>query len=667
MVVVACVFWPVHAFDFVNYDDADYVSANAHVQSGLTGQNLYWAFTTGHASNWHPLTWISHMLDWQLFSAHPSADHVVNMVIHALNTALLFAVLRRLTGAHWRSALVALLFGIHPLRAESVAWISERKDVLSTFFFLLTVGSYGIYAASLNAEAHSARISRRWYCAALACFALGLLSKPMLVTVPFLLLVLDYWPLQRFAPDRDGLRRVPRLVREKIPFAVMASISSIITFAVQRKGGAVSTSLSLWERVANALVSYARYVGKTVYPVDLSVLYPHPGHWPLWAVAGSATGLVVVCALAILNVRRVPYAAVGWFWFLGGLVPVIGFVQVGIQSMADRYTYIPGIGLLIAIVWGAAELMDLGPRFKPIAGGGAVLVSGFLAFLCAQQIQFWRNSEALFKHAIEVTSNNYLAYNNLGFYLSSKGELERAKENYKKSLEINPGYPDALNNLGYALAGEKKVMEAIPLYEAALRQSPNHPEIHNNLGNAFSELGRLDEAIAQYQITLRQEPDHADAHNNLGIALAMQGKLEDSISHFRAAIRAKPGYASAHSNLGNALAALHRIPEAVAEYQECLRLNPNDPQAHNNLGNALVEQGNLQQAIEQYRLSLGLNPANPEAHFNMAVALERQNNRAEASAHFQEVLRLNPANAEARKQLEALSKPGLELRSTNTP
>ena len=651
---VGGVFWPVHSFDYVNYDDPDYVSANPHVQGGITWQNVRWALTSGHASNWHPLTWVSHMLDWQLFGNHPGAQHVVSVAFHAFNTMLLFLVLRAMTGAHWRSAVVAALFALHPLRAESVAWLSERKDVLSTLFLLLTLWAYQRYVVLSGKPGERLGRVAAWYGLGLGWFALGLMSKPMLVTVPFLLLLLDYWPLQRFGLERQGLSKVRRCLFEKLPFLVLAMVSSVITFLVQRHGGAVSTSLPLSERVANALVSYVRYLLKTIWPVNLSVLYPHPGHWPVWAVTGSAILLALISFAAVREIRRRPYLFVGWLWFVGGLVPVIGLVQVGIQSMADRYTYIPGIGLSIAIVWAAAEAVEFWPTARPAVGVGTAVMLLACMGLLTHQIGFWRDSEALFQHAVEVTSNNYLAYNNLGFYLSGKGRLDEAKENYRKSIAINPLYSDALNNLGFALAGEKKFLEAISYYEAALRTSPNQPEIHNNLGNALSEIGKLDEAIAQYEFVLRERPDHADAHNNLGIALAMKGKLDEAIEHFRAAIRAKPDYASAHSNLGNALAAQHKIPEAILEYQQSLRLSPADPQAHNNLGNAFFEQGRLPEAIEQYTQALALNANNPEAHFNLAIALARNHRPAEAARHFQETLRLNPGNLEARRQLQAL-------------
>jgi protein O-mannosyl-transferase len=678
-------FLPVARHGYVNYDDSDYVTANAHVQSGLKWENVVWALKSGHASNWHPLTWMSHMLDVQLFAEKPGAQHLVSLGFHLANTLLLFLWLRRLTGALWRSVMVAALFALHPLRVESVAWISERKDVLSGFFFLLTLGAYvrfaecGVRSAECgmlqpddgtthHASRFTFHVSRLapfsaavWYLLALFFFGLGLMSKPMLVTLPFVLLLLDFWPMQRFQPSPLDSRSstLIRLAAEKAPFLVLAAASCVVTFIVQRKGGAVSTSLSLGARVANAAVSYIRYIGKLLWPKDLSVLYPHPGHWPAWEVSASAVLLLAISVAVIVLARRRPYLAMGWLWFCGTLVPVIGLVQVGVQSMADRYTYLPLIGLFIMLVWGIDELVpNRRWRTEPLAVAGVSLLAA-CALLTARQVLFWRDSAALFGHAVQVTRDNYLAYNNLGFYLSGQGKTSEAMENYRRALQINPAYEDALNNLGYALAGQKKYLEAIPLYEAALRIRPNHVEVHNNLGNALSETGRIDEAIQHYLIVLKQSPDHADAHNNLGIALAMKGKLGEAIPHFQAAIRSNPKYASAHSNLGNAFAVQHRLDEAIKQYREALRLKPEDAQAHNNLGNALTEQGKVAEAIEHYREALRLNADNPEAHFNLGIALLHESKREEAVAHFTEALRLKPDYAEARKQLDALNgRPG---------
>lgn len=705
---------------FVNYDDPDYVTSNRHVVTGLSWANVVWAFTTGHASNWHPLTWISHMLDCQLFGQHAIGHHLVNVAFHMANTVLLFLLLRAMTAALWRSAFVAALFALHPLHVESVAWISERKDLLSTFFFLLTLGTYLGYvnrrrgtedpeqvpsqkgkdqrpltssptrkgpkrSKSNSSEVQTQRSenavllpgsARLFYGLALLAFAFGLMSKPMLVTVPFLLLLLDFWPLRRLMLPlpADWRAVVRRLVIEKAPFLALAMASSVITFIVQRKGGAVSFSLSLGGRIANAVVSYQRYIGKMLWPAKLSVLYPHPGYWPLAHVLAATALLLGVSLLVVWGARKQPYLVLGWLWFLGMLVPVIGLIQVGVQSMADRYTYIPLIGLLIAVTWGICELVQTWEGRVPLLLVSSLFTLSACAYLTDRQIRFWHSSETLFQHAVEVTDRNYLAYNNLGFYQSGEGKTAEAMTNYLKSLEINPNYEDALNNVGYALAAQKKYTEAIPYYEAALRIRPNQAEVHNNLGNALSELGKTQEAMAQYQIALQQDPEHADAHNNMGIALAMQGKLDEAIEQFRAALRFKPNYASAHGHLGNALALQHKLDPAVEQYRECLRLNPKDAQAHNNLGNALAEQGKLAEAVQSYREALQLNSDNPEAYVNLGVVLGRLGNQAEAHynmglgfalqgkrdeaiAHFREALRLKPDYAEAARQLENLSVP----------
>ena len=682
------VFLPAIRHEFVNYDDPDYVTGNRRVLQGPTPANIHWAFTTGHASNWHPLTWISHMVDAQFFGENPAGHHFTSVLIHALNAGLLYWLLRRMTGSVWRSLMVAALFALHPLRVESVAWVSERKDVLSTLFFLLTLlayatcvrgsgaGSIGTGAVEHKPEARPPRSKAKdaqpltvdgpsqsrqlwpWYFLALGLFALGLMSKPMLVTVPFLLLLLDYWPLNRFrfGAGQGITRQFLRLAVEKIPFLALSILSSIVTFLVQREGGAVSSAIALDARLGNAVVAYNRYLGKFFWPADLSVLYPHPGYWPLWQVIGAVAVLVAISALVVWQIRKAPYLFTGWFWFLGMMVPVIGIVQVGIQSMADRYTYTTMIGVAMALVWGGTDLLrsrGQAGRWVGISALGIVL--GFTA-VTLRQIGYWSNSEALFRRAVQVTRDNYLAYNNLGYYLSNRGAVEEAIENYRQSLAINPNYEDALNNLGHALASQRKFTEAIPYYEAALRVRPNHVEVHNNYGNALSEVGKVDEAIGHYEFALKQKPDHADAHNNLGIALAMKGQFDAAIAHFREAIRFKPNYASAHSNLGNAYAVQGKREEAIREYQECLRLNPSDPQAHNNLGNVMAEQGNLAKAVEHYEQAIKLNSINPEAHHNLGLILLRLERKAEAQTHFQEALRLRPGYPEARRQLDALGK-----------
>jgi protein O-mannosyl-transferase len=693
----------VWQLDFVNYDDPDYVTSNSHVLDGLSWSNVQWAFNSGHASNWHPLTWLSHMLDCQLFGKNAGAHHAVSLAFHVANTLLLFLVLRRMTGAHWRSAMVAALFGLHPLHVESVAWASERKDVLSTFFLLLCLGAYNYYveisegkrraatprksvspaeerphrtganprkvknkggtrAVAVSAPASLGHSNSRmpgmfFYLLTLLLFALGLMSKPMLVTLPFLLLLLDWWPLGRLqgGPFRFQSGNLMRLLGEKVPFLALSLVSSIITIIVQR--GSVSTNVSLGARSANAIVAYGRYIGKMLWPAHLCVLYPHPGHWPAWQVALSA-GLLLGITIGLLWLaRRWQFTLVGWLWFLGGLVPVIGIVQVGIQSMADRYMYVPVVGLFIALVWGVCELIPLRRWRTPVLLASLALPLVACGVFTFRQVGFWRDSLSLFQHAVAVVPRNYLAYHNIGFYLYGHGKTDEAMEYYQKALAINPNYEDSLNNMGYCLAARKKYAEAISYYERALRVRPNHAEVHNNLGNALAEMGRAQDAIQHYQLALKADPDHADAHNNLGIALAAQGNLDEAIHHFREALRLKPKYAGARSNLGNALAAKQDFQGAIREYEESLVLNPDDAQAHNNLGNVLSELRRFDEAIPHYLQALRFNTNNPEAHFNLGMAFVRQGKPNEARAQLAEALRLDPNYAAAKAQLDALGAP----------
>ncbi len=645
-------FLPVINFDFVNYDDGDYVKANRDVQQGFTPDAIRWAFTTGHAANWHPVTWLSHMLDFQMFGNDPGFHHMTSVFFHALNAVLLFFLVRKWTGALWRSAFIAAIFAFHPVHVESVAWVSERKDVLSGFFCLLTMLFYTRYAMKRIAGEKGALD----YIIAILLFAIGLMSKPMLVTLPFVLLLIDLWPLQRVAGGPQGPRDNLWLVLEKLPFLVMAAASSVITFFVQRVGGAVASmeSLSLPLRINNAFVSYWRYVEKIFWPNDLAILYPHPHSWPWWQVALSIAFIVGSMIIATWQWRRRPYLFVGFLWFVGTMVPVIGLVQVGIQSMADRYTYIPSIGLSIAVVWLISEFVV---RWKWLTGIFAVIaVSCVMACIAvtSRQIEFWHDSESLFKRTLSVTEKNYLVWNNLGFSLP-KSRVADAMECYRKSIEINPNYPDALNNLAHALAEQGKPHEAIPLYERALAIQPKSADINNNYGNALAEIGDVDRAIKHYLIALEANKDHADAHNNLGIAYAMRGKFDDAISHLQKAIELDPGKASAHSNLGNAYAVQHKLQEATEQYREALRLKPDESQVHNNLGNVLSEQAKYSEAIEHYQIALKIHARNPEAHYNLALALLHAARQEEAVAHLKAALQLRPNYNEARAQLSALT------------
>jgi tetratricopeptide (TPR) repeat protein len=657
---VFAVFSQVLTCDFVNYDDLGYITQNQNVQHGINLETLKWALTAGHSSNWHPLTWISHMLDVQIFGLKPMGHHLTNLLFHAANSVLMFLLLRRMTGAMWPSAFVAAMFALHPLRVESVAWVSERKDVLSTFFWILTVGAYTRYVQTPSQRT-------KWFTLSLIAYALGLMSKPMVVTLPFVLILLDIWPLRRFTiSDLRFAKPFRKALLDKVPFFLLALISSVVTFIVQRQGGAVSslTSLTVAQRIENMFVAYVLYICKTFWPTKLSILYPHPGQWPWWEIIVCLLALITVTVIAIRLFRTRPYLAVGWFWFLGMLIPVIGLVQVGIQCMADRYTYVPIVGLFIAATWAAIEFVR--------ARGILITISAVAITTCCVmtpiQVSYWKDSEQLFLHAVAVTDKNYLAYNNLGYYLSNKGQPERAMEFYKKSLEIKPTYEDAHNNLGYCLAGQGKYWEAIEEYKKALGINRHLTEAHNNLGNALSNVNETDAAIHEYRIAIEESPTHSDAHNNLGIALAMKGQFDEAIEHFQLAVKYKDNYASAHSNLGNAYAvqgndlltkgntnaAEARFDQAIAEYKECMRINPQDPQAHNNLGNVLAQRNKTDEAIAEYRKAIEIKNENPEAHFNLGFAYAKLGKRSDAETEYLIALKQKPNYTDAANQLQAL-------------
>jgi protein O-mannosyl-transferase len=532
--ITVAVYWPVTGYDFINYDDPDYVTLNSQVLAGLTLDGVVWSFCTGHGSNWHPITWLSHMLDVTVCGTEAGPMHLANLLLHAANTVLVFVTLRRLTGAHWPSAVVAALFAWHPLHVESVAWISERKDLLSTLFGLLTLLAYGNYAAKSAAKSQKRKLD---YALALGFFALGLMSKPMLVTLPFVMLLLDWWPLGRFEPSAHAgdtltvggtrsrryfeLASLPRLVLEKAPFFLLSGISSIVTLQVQKAGGTVQTftDLPLVVRMENSLVAYARYLKKAVWPAHLAIPYPPPPHWP-WRMVFVAALLVFGLSLLALSLRRKhPYVTTGWFWFLGMLVPVIGVIQVGDQSLADRYTYLPLTGVFIILAWGGAETLARWRRVTPLVIAAAVMVLAVCLSLTRNQVEYWRNSETLFRRALAVTEHNGIAHEKLGESLAEKGQVDEAIRQLQEAIRLLPDFAQAHNNLGYHLAVAGQMTEAVRQFQEAIRLKPNYPQAHNNLGAALLELGQIDEAIRHFQEALRLKPDYSQASDNLARAL----------------------------------------------------------------------------------------------------------------------------------------------------
>jgi tetratricopeptide (TPR) repeat protein len=669
VLAVVGVFGQTVRHDFVNYDDNKYVYKNPQVTKGGTIAGLAWAFTSRQASNWHPLTWLSHMLDGRLYGLAPGGHHVTNIVLHAVTAILLFLVLWRATGDRWPSAFVAAVFAVHPLRAESVAWVAERKDVLSGLLFVLALGAYVGYVRR--------PFSLFRYLTLMAIFCLGLMAKPMLVTLPLVLLLLDYWPLGRMTPPQgDGglvhfsaRRRALRIngwpktwtcplfaartcLWEKVPLLVLSAASCAATLWAQHEAMEATAHRSLASRIGNAAVAYAGYLDQLFYPVGLAVHYPYPETGPgMWKVAGAVLVLLAISSGVLIGRRRCPYLLVGWLWYVGMLIPVSGLVAVGSQAMADRFTYLPQIGLGIALAWGATDLTRSWPGRGGIRGAAAMVLMALMLACAWRQTCFWRDSETLWRHALACTTGNSIAHYNLGVALADGGRADAAIVEYRNALQVRPDYPEAHYNLGVILAGRGEIDEAMVHYGAALKTAPDFSEAHHNLGSALAGRGRLDEAILHYRQALAIMPDFAEAHNNLANALAARGRVDQAIAHYRRALEIMPDFAEAHNNLGSALARQGRSDEASRHYQRALAIKPDYAEAHNNLGAALQERGKIAEAIAHYEKAVAIMPNYAEAHNNLGAVLGQQGRLSEAIAHFRKALELNPGHEAARRNL----------------
>lgn len=608
LVLVLVTFLPCLWNGFVSFDDPLYVTQNSHVNQGLTGAGIAWAWRATEVQNWHPLTWISHELDVSLFGLNPAGHHATNVLFHCLNTVLLFLLLERMTGARWRSFTVAALFGLHPLRVESVAWVAERKDVLSVCFCLLTMWAYLRYTQAPHAKTIApavrskgkpaapvaAQPSRlRWYCAAILLFVCGLLSKPMLVTLPFVLLLLDYWPLKRWPQSPVG-----RLLVEKLPFLVLAVISSVVTYWVQQQGGAVTTSetLSLSVRLDNALVSYVRYLGMTFCPVNLCIMYPHPGHWPDGEVAAAGIALAVLSALALWQWRARPYLPVGWFWFLGTLVPAIGIIQVGRQALADRYTYLPSIGLWLAVVWGVNALTEKWRDRQVRLRNLVALIIVACMVLTIHQITFWRNTTTLFARARQAVGPNWIASGILAGELEKNGKNDEAVAMYQEALQLNPHRTELRCQLASLLLRQQRTGEALQQFETAVAMDPGDVDAHYKLGGLYQNLGRLDEAIDQFNQTIQLEPNFADAYSDLGNCYGMKDRTDDALRCFEQAVKLKPASAENHVELGVGFAHAARWDDAIDQFQQAVQLDPSDAQAQTYLDSARRDKAKAENA-----------------------------------------------------------------------
>jgi len=545
------VYWPVRQHDFIYYDDPQFITENHEVQAGLTTHGFVYAFTQPVVGNWHPITTLSHMGDCELFGVSPGAHHLVNAVIHSVNVALVFLLLFQLTGSIWRSLAVAALFALHPLRVESVAWVSERKDVLSAFFGLLCLMAYVRYAQRImlrKLDTSSRPLTDRggegyrdsapfWYGLALALLTLGLMSKAMLVTWPFVMLLLDVWPLRWIELSTSNNHRsiLKRRVLEKLPFLALCLAFCVITLIVQHDAGAVSgaNKIALTERLMNAVMSYCRYLGHTIWPTQLAVIYPHPSvlyataeRWPTWLVGLAALVLFIVSLLCLRSLRTRPYLAVGWFWYLGTLVPVLGLVQVGEQAMADRYTYLPLIGPAVAIVWALADVTERFPFRRPLLLGSGIAMVFVCVMLTRHQLSYWRNTITLFERTLQVTSVNPSAHFAIGSALEKSGEIEQAILQYQAAIAIDPTYKKAHYNLGQVYRKQQKWSEAATHYRAALEADPEDVPSHLNLASVLSAQGQTREALAHYDEALRLDPDSLEAYNNAAWILATSPSAE---------------------------------------------------------------------------------------------------------------------------------------------
>jgi protein O-mannosyl-transferase len=499
--------------DFINYDDPRYVYENTKITGGLSLSGIAWAFTHIHSMNWHPLTTISHMLDCQLYGLKAGAHHFTNVLLHSIAAILLFLTLQYMTEAFWRSAFVAAVFAIHPLRVESVAWIAERKDVLSGVFFMLTLLAY----------VHYARAPSIWrYLMVVFGFALGLMSKPMLVTLPFVLLLLDHWPLGRIREEGSNVgRQLFKLAVEKIPLIVLSAVSSVVTFVAQKGAVGETEQLSVLARINNAVVSYVAYIWQTLWPMRLAVFYPHPeNRLLLWEIIASLLLLICLTVLAIALRKQRPYLITGWLWYLGMLVPVIGFVQVGWQGRADRYTYLPQIGLYIAVTWAVADLTALRRHQRTILSAAAILSVGVLSWCAWIQTSYWRDSETLFRHALAVTANNDVAENNLGIVFLRQGKVDQALSLLQAAVDLRPDNSPAHENLAKALLQKGQVADALVHYRKLLKLQPDNIEVHNIVGTVLIQQGRIREGVEEWQKVLAIQPDNGNAMSNLAWVFA---------------------------------------------------------------------------------------------------------------------------------------------------
>ncbi len=656
--IVWVVFGQTRNFEFVNFDDDKYVADNSSVTGGVTTKDVASAFGTSAMDNWVPLTTISHIMDYQFYGLKAGGHHLTNVLLHMAAAILLFLFLQEMTGAIWQSAFVAAVFAVHPLRAESVAWISERKDALCGLFFMLTLWAYGRYARSLSKMV--------WYLMTLFFAACALMSKPAAVTLPFVLLLLDYWPLRRF----NGTT-IWRLAAEKIPFLVLSVASCLATILMQKHVIAASEIVAVPLRVENAIVSYVVYAWQLFCPMRLSVFYRYPIEGlPFVKVAGAFLLLAVISLAVFYWRQKRPYLFVGWLWYLIMLVPVIGLMQVGSQAHADRYTYLPEIGLCVSLTWLVADFCSRLPLGRAALIGLAAVVLTMLTVGGYRQTSYWRNSGMLWAHALDCDPGNVRAHYNLGSYLYQNKQWDGAITHFGDAIEIAPEFSDAHNNLGMALSAKGDVDDAVVQYNEAIKLDTNYAIAHYNLGSAMLKKGQTDEAIAEFQTALMIDPAHAEQlnnaqlalpdvtaqsaqrmktdyamfHNALGLALSQKGQDNAALAQYQEALKLNPHYAEASYNLANALLKAGQTDEAMAQFQNAFKLDPGNAKAHNNLGTALRKMGRTDEAIAQYREALEIDPTYTPAYYNLGNALFQKGQIDEAINEYEAALKTQPNN-----------------------
>lgn len=656
ILITLTAFWGVMDLEFVNFDDHLYVQDNPHLQLGLSLDGLRWAFTSPEYYNWIPVTLVTYLVDYEVGGTGARTFHVTNLLVHTANVLLLYWVLRRLTRTQWPCAFAAALFAVHPLHVESVAWVAERKDVVSAFFWFLTMLAYLRWRE---------RACPRRYILVCLAFAAGLMAKPMLVTLPCVLILLDYWPLQRLSAAGGTGRALPRqgwqLLREKVPLFVLAAGFCVVTWLLQGHAGPTDAiaDYPLRVRIANACLAYAAYIGKALWPARLAVFYPHPGDalpLPMMRVAGTVA-LVLGLTLAAISVRRRhPYMLVGWLWYIGALIPVIGLIQVGEQGMADRYTYIPLVGLSIALAWGLQALVA---RWRPgrslVAVAVAVLLAAWIG-LTWRQVGYWQDSVTLWQHTLAVTSNNTRAHYNLGCALLDEERYADARAQFGHALRLNPRHAKATNNIGAVLMAEDRFGEAVNLFEAALEIQPDLPEAHVNLGHARLRQGKPEAAIGCLAQALRLDPENVDAHIEMAHALTKLGQTAEANQYFAKALRLRPGDADVHYRLGSILLNHGQPAEAVARLAEAARLDPNHVKARVDLGVALGAQQRYDEAVTHLNHALELEPDNVDALYNLGAAFVAQGRTDEARRQFTKLLAIRPDDEAAKQALSALSR-----------